>query len=470
MLTIAREPSSYIRPLLAVVNVFDLFHALVLLFLSFGSFRLFYPIVSFATSYHLPPIMTEVKANRDFQIFKMYVEEKVISGCQWELQKSPLGGMGVFATRAISSGDLLFAEPPLVIGPRSNAITTPVCVGCHRSLTIGFPCSKGCQLPVCGRKCEDSKFHVKECRLLRIKPSSASESESRSDTWSHTLLSVLTPIRCSLLVEKERQLLNLLEGHECAQHDRFLHIVGHKFQADQLQAVRRGCQVLDAVAFETLCSEDSSASLRGIYPVAAMMNHDCSPNTRHCFDQDNKIVVESSKNIAQGQEITTTYTCLTWGNQVRRHHLSQTKKFLCDCSRCRDPKEFESRLMALYCPKRTCLGVLLPQNTMSGKWKCQECGSWMSAAKITVIQSAVGNMVTSISATELRTRCMILRKLTVVPNCNQLAVELKLSFTNKCGPQKNSQINGKFRAGNRLSGLTTRAQTFEDSALRKTPG
>jgi hypothetical protein len=79
-------------------------------------------------------------------------------------------------------------------------------------------------------------------------------------------------------------------------------------------------------------------SLRGLYPLAAMMNHACTPNTRHGYDEEQKMTVRAASFIPAGTEITSTYTSLLWGTSARRHHLKITKHFLCYCPRCRDPQ------------------------------------------------------------------------------------------------------------------------------------
>jgi SET domain-containing protein len=79
-------------------------------------------------------------------------------------------------------------------------------------------------------------------------------------------------------------------------------------------------------------------SLRGLYPLAAMMNHACTPNTRHGYDEKQKMTVRATTLIPAGSEITSSYTSLLWGTAARRHHLKITKHFLCTCPRCRDPQ------------------------------------------------------------------------------------------------------------------------------------
>lgn len=121
--------------------------------------------------------------------------------------------------------------------------------------------------------------------------------------------------------------------------------------------MRLACYVMDATAFETaqipkemiskkpvVSTEEErplnglTPSLRGLYPIAAMMNHACVPNTRHGYDERQKMTVRATVDIPAGTEITNTYTSLLWGSPARRRHLGITKHFLCSCPRCSDPQ------------------------------------------------------------------------------------------------------------------------------------
>jgi len=126
---------------------------------------------------------------------------------------------------------------------------------------------------------------------------------------------------------------------------------------DEEEFMRIACCVMDANAFETaqipkeminnkptLSTEEDrplngvAPSLRGLYPLAAMMNHACTPNTRHGYDEKQKMTVRATTLIPVGSEVTSSYTSLLWGTAARRHHLKITKHFLCTCPRCRDPQ------------------------------------------------------------------------------------------------------------------------------------
>jgi len=66
------------------------------------------------------------------------------------------------------------------------------------------------------------------------------------------------------------------------------------------------------------------------------MNHECTPNASHYFENGRLAVVRAARDIPKGGEITTTYTKILWGNLTRNIFLKMTKHFACDCVRCHD--------------------------------------------------------------------------------------------------------------------------------------
>lgn len=108
---------------------------------------------------------------------------------------------------------------------------------------------------------------------------------------------------------------------------------------EQMELMRRICEVCNTNSFEVVISrnEDCTTSLRGVYPIGAFQNHCCVPNTRHHFDDHQRLYVSASLPIAAGEELTMSYTDLLWDTSSRRQFLRVTKRFSCNCSRCSDP-------------------------------------------------------------------------------------------------------------------------------------
>jgi len=116
---------------------------------------------------------------------------------------------------------------------------------------------------------------------------------------------------------------------------------------EQIELMRRTCDVFNTNSFEVVVvssrDKDHTTSLRGLYPMGALQNHCCVPNTRHHFDDQQRLYVSAVLPIIAGEEITMSYTDLLWDTSSRRQFLRVTKDFFCNCNRCSDP------LVCQYC-------------------------------------------------------------------------------------------------------------------------
>ncbi|KMR04866.1 protein isoform b [Lasius niger] len=293
----------------------------------------------------------------------------------WTIERSPLEGRGMFATRDIRAGELIFTDVPLLIGPRCYSKYLPMCVVCYKNNCPLFPCDHGCGLPICSTECENSTSHSQtECRLLREwMPTCGS-------TWSKDLLLAVVPIRGLTLSKEQRKLLyafechsNLTRNHEI---DLLKRNVNNLPSEEQMKLMRRICGVFNTNSFEVVVARnEDSTSLRGLYPMGSLQNHCCVPNTKHHFDDQQRLQVSAALPITAGEELTMSYTDLLWDTSSRRQFLRATKHFSCECSRCSDPSEFGSQLGALLCAKDDCSGHLLPRNPLSleSPWICDRC-------------------------------------------------------------------------------------------------
>ncbi|EZA55564.1 Protein msta, isoform A [Ooceraea biroi] len=256
----------------------------------------------------------------------------------WTIGRSPLGGRGMFATRDIPAGELIFTDAPLLIGPRCCSKRPPMCVVCYRNECPLFPCDHGCGLPICSTECENSAAHAgAECRFLR------EWSPTCGSTWSRDLLLAVVAIRGLALSQEQRKLLYALECHSDLirnyEIDLLERNVGNPPSEEQVELMKRICGVFNTNSFEVVVARDqrSSVSLRGLYPMGALQNHCCVPNTRHHFDDRQRLHVSAAMPIAAGDELTMSYTDLLWDTSRRRQFLRVTKLFACDCRRCVDP-------------------------------------------------------------------------------------------------------------------------------------
>lgn len=173
--------------------------------------------------------------------------------------------------------------------------------------------------------------------------------------------------------------------------------------------------------------------VQGLYPLAAVMNHDCVPNIRYAYEKNSIMAVRASKKILKGEQIFNSYTKFLWGTAQRRVHLAYSKNFLCKCERCLDPAEFGSFMSALKCVKPSCNSVMLPIDPLivTSPWECKNCHLKLDHARISKICDIFSKQIFNKILTEpmsainhyLRTKLS-----TILPASNQFTIEVKLQI------------------------------------------
>ncbi|KAH8397912.1 hypothetical protein KR222_006201 [Zaprionus bogoriensis] len=350
----------------------------------------------------------------------------------WTLAPSPVAGRGVFATRDIAAGELIFRERALVVGPtarKGSQLNTCVC--CHRLLAQKrFLCPHRCTLPVCG-ECADSEAHRNECaHFQRWMPKDLQEElakekleqqqqqgkqleqqleqqqqqqlEIDGDMVNPLSLRILTAVRVFYLSKEQRALVDAMQANaergyrqeiiKAAQCFRKFPTTDKPFM-DQLFRV---VGVLNTNAFEAPCRVDRHETLlRGLFPLTAIMNHECTPNASHYFENGRLAVVRAARAIPKGGEITTTYTKILWSNLTRGIFLKMTKYFVCNCDRCNDNTENGTYLSALFCREQGCKGLVIPVQTMTMRpdWRCLSCENVFPHAKMARYQDFALNTI-----------------------------------------------------------------------------
>ena len=105
------------------------------------------------------------------------------------------------ANRALQPGDIVMKEYPLAAAP--GPLSEHVCFACHTVFRQPFVC-RSCSSPLCGRDCQSSPQHKKECDyLIKIIPELIKRKQENG------LKSV--PVQLSLLMLPLRLLLLRLE-------------------------------------------------------------------------------------------------------------------------------------------------------------------------------------------------------------------------------------------------------------------
>ncbi|KYN08068.1 Protein msta, isoform B [Cyphomyrmex costatus] len=300
----------------------------------------------------------------------------------WEIDRDPVLGRHLLATRDLAPGDVILTETPLVWGPSIHDANQRVCVGCgERCDDVDARCS-GCCWPVCRLDCEglsDKKRHQLECVLLarvRIVPR----------------CEVLLIIRLLILWRmKSRRWTSLanLQNH--------------------VESRGPGTEAHDEVLKGSVA----------IYEHASLLEHSCIANTRHSFRIDDKgrprITIYAVTSIKKGEHLSTMYTHALWSTRARREHLLTTKYFACRCKRCADPTELGTHLGTLNCPCKN--GLILPNDPLNPNtnWSCDTCPGTITSAEIAELTHRLEEEVVEVmkQATEY-TLSELLSRLTVL--------------------------------------------------------
>ena len=321
----------------------------------------------------------------------------------FKVVRSPGVGRHLVATRDIRPGEVILEEPPVTGGPRQY--TAPVCLGCHRLVSLsGYRCSR-CQWPMCGKECELLPLHAAECRVFshanikptKLKRKNGMEMEPDMEI-EHPIYECVTPLRVCLsqlvrpenwsvvrAMETHREERNLAENQVHNQHNIARFLMEHMKLAEHIPNITEddiimANDVLDVNSFEI---RGVDTSLRGLYPLTAMMNSSCRPNTQNSIDSDWRCRVRAVRTIKKGEEICDTYTATLCNTHYRRKSLKQSKYFDCSCVRCADPSELGSHFSTLVCPSTDCGGYMLCQDPLqSSHWECLKCQLQIPAQQV----------------------------------------------------------------------------------------
>ncbi|KAK9510191.1 hypothetical protein O3M35_005028 [Rhynocoris fuscipes] len=264
------------------------------------------------------------------------------SNALWIIKSCSYCDRGMFATRDIRAGELVFKDRPTVVGPKVSEMA-PGCAVCMTGDLPLIACSKLCALPVCyGGQCENLPIHENDCKLLR---QLAGDVSIDNTYWSPQLFKSLALLRCINMPQKERNIVRLLHTHKgkqtMIQINWLKNALPNGLSDEDEKWLLHCCGVLNGLAFEIPETNEESKKkrLHGLYPLAGMMNHSCSPNTERLFTTEDEVPMMSvvaTVDIAKDTEITTAYCPLLWSTPTRRKFLFITKEFLCYCPRCQD--------------------------------------------------------------------------------------------------------------------------------------
>ncbi|XP_037027904.1 SET domain-containing protein SmydA-8-like [Bradysia coprophila] len=333
-------------------------------------------------------------------------------------------GRYVVAVKPLKQGDLLLCEQPVIIG--LNWGSDLRCLACYK----GFSqlCNK-CQLaPLCC-DCEHEPF---ECNFLAT--------ASLPKNFLIDNFDVVTALRFIMLSRdpSKKQIYEevmRMESH-CAQrcgtpiwitHEncvtkplKLANVIGEEDAA----MIQKYCGIMDVNAFEIRSETFEEVPIRGLYPKAALLSHDCVGNTFISLDETRSLRIYSSVDIDAGKTIYNNYTfaLVLSGTEVRRQHLKEGKYFHCKCSRCMDPTELQTNLSSLNC--QCCEKGLILYQEMSENWQCNVCKTSQTTQEINGILTAATSKMVEITTVENLEQAISIQSKLLNPN-HYLVIDMK---------------------------------------------
>ncbi|XP_001355633.1 SET domain-containing protein SmydA-8 [Drosophila pseudoobscura] len=360
----------------------------------------------------------------------------------WEVGVSKIAGRGLMATRSIKRGEIIFKDMPLLISLSAHEEDSlNACSVCLRELPdTRFMCRIGCGLPVCSL-CSKKKQHKTDCDLLK------SWGPNEPEVANSVIIRLLCVARALNLNKDQRDLIYCLQANLDNNHRVEVRNAAKcfkNFPTDKkiFEIMNRTVAVLRTNGFDKTTdrtNDNQEFNYRALYPLFAVMNHDCIPNSYYTFEEKTNImIVRAAVDIPEGFEITTTYTKLFTGNIARHLFLKIKRGFTCKCSRCSDPTEKGAYISGLYCRDTNCSGLVVPETTglPHPSYNCLVCKQKSTHAQMMKSQDfASGAINAKANSNSLRTLVQYLNEKSdnFIPNSNYVVIDAKLSVLQRLG-------------------------------------
>lgn len=377
---------------------------------------------------------------------KQHLEQNAENLSQsWEIRRSNLGGRGLFATKPIQKGILIFMNKPLAIGPRIDRSQVAFCSICFEISESCEKCDK-CFLMICSQNCKSATRHNEKCDFITT-------NWNLKETSTRELSEMLIYLDCLLLSSDQMSMLSWLQKSKfsnvnSSELKEFL--AKNIIPEHQVEVINMVYTVLKINSFRVSAnSQKKTVPLRALYPLSAFLNHSCIPNTRNVFNEEYSMAVYASRDIKPGEEIVTCYTGLLLCTPARRIQMYKTKRFWCNCERCSDVTEMGTRLSALKCLDKDCIGVLMPVTPLDPQceWQCDNCSAIQSTARVSAIQGVLGSLVGALNLDDhLQLETFLLERLAVlIPYSNHIFVDMRLRLALNLGFVEDLKMIGIIR-------------------------
>ncbi|KAF8601520.1 hypothetical protein BDV93DRAFT_524686 [Ceratobasidium sp. AG-I] len=365
---------------------------------------------------------------------------EVPPGCYAELGRSPpcelregRNGRGIW-TKPVLPNELIPRRGAVMMRPIPDvtALSTQYlgdhCSACHEERKKSQPlkrCQRCRAILYCDQTCQrfDWPLHKFECPALiayaehrAANPESKEDAEMSKDEIPVPSETIRALGRLLWLQFREkpgsgrRKEFELLQSHreglapsspQTASYTRLGHALASYISLgapspEKLNALGIGSakDIVDLLSkFSTNAHTLSSPSLTPIgvalSPIAALINHSCTPNCVVVFPKasmtkkvPNEMVVVALANINTGEELTTSYVDLTLPTEHRQKILNERYMFSCKCPLCKIASARSSSVVdgrrALRCGSRPCEGFLpMPDlddpKLLKAEVKCLQC-------------------------------------------------------------------------------------------------
>lgn len=203
--------------------------------------------------------------------------------------------------------------------------------------------------------------------------------------------------------------------------------------------------ILDTNCFDIILPSKQIRA-RGIYPLTAMMAHECIPNTKHFVDNNLEMKVIACTPIKKGEMILTSYTHPLKTTIERRHQLKQAKCFDCLCPRCKDPTEMKTFASAVNCS--SCSGgICIPTDPLvnTSDWHCMKCNQKLLASQVIPIINKARNSLETLNKKSVE-ECekFLIEFGAVLPHSSVFMIDVKYALSLLYGNSERFLIGGKI--------------------------
>ncbi|GMN41891.1 hypothetical protein TIFTF001_011115 [Ficus carica] len=219
-----------------------------------------------------------------------------------QIRKSDIGGRGLFATKNIDAGTLLFVTKAIAI---------------ERSILGGEGLGDNAQLVMWKKFIDEVTNSASKCPRTNnlLTTLSSGDGEFDIEIPDMSLFRPETDDSCRISVEKldKNRILSILDVNSLVE---------------------------DAVSAKVLGKNSDYYGI-GLWVLASFINHSCVPNARRLHVGDH-VLVHASRDVKAGEEITFAYFDVL-SPLGKRRELSRSWGFDCCCKRCRFEEGLHSR-------------------------------------------------------------------------------------------------------------------------------